>query len=48
MTTDRDAITAAVARSATVAEVAIGAGLLREAGALYRRQFGDRSGLHHR
>ncbi len=41
MTSDRDAIAAAVARSASVAEVAIAPDNLRDAGALYRRQFGE-------
>ena len=40
MTTSDDAIRAAVARSATVAEVLIGAGVLDQAGALFRRHFG--------
>jgi len=34
-------IRAAVARSATVAEVVVGAGVMAGAGALFRRQFGD-------
>ncbi len=40
MTGDGEAIAAAVARSATVAEVAIGAGILTDAGRLYVRHFG--------
>ncbi len=36
-----DTIRAAVARSATVAEVMVGAGAMAGAGALFRRQFGD-------
>lgn len=36
-----DLIAAAVAKSAAVAEVLVGRGVLAEAGALFRRQFGD-------
>ena len=34
-------IAGAVAKSATVAEVLVGRGVLAEAGALFRRQFGE-------
>lgn len=40
MTRDSELVAAAVARSATVAEVAVGSGVLASAGQLYRKHFG--------